>query len=426
MVANRESLISAPCEFPLATTLATNGEKQRMAKRGEITKRAVDALKPKATKDTFLWDGNLGGFGVRCRPSGAKYYFLKMRAGKRQRWLTIGEHGAPWTADTARSEALRLLGQREAGTDPGAKRDALKENPTLDELAEDFLTEHAEAKRKPRTAAEYRRLFDGLVSDKLGKTQVSAIARGDIAALHHSLRATPYQANRVLALLSKMFTWADIKGVKVNGNPVKGVERFTEHKRKLFLNGAQLSKIGAAMRELEKAETLEPQEAAAIRLLLFTGCRLNEILTLKWEYVDRANAVLRLPDSKTGAKLVPLSAPALAVLSTLPRIKGNPFVIPSPRLKKKHLVNLEKPWLTVRAKAGVKARLHDLRHAYGSVGAGVGLGLPIIGALLGHTQAATTQRYAHVQSDPLKAAADAIASRLEDALNTEPAKEETA
>jgi integrase len=410
--------------LPTGITDCSQWQGGLMAKRGEITKRSVDAMKPKVTKDVFLWDGKLSGFGVRCRPSTERYYFIKMRAGKRQRWITIGKHGAPWTAETARSEALRLLGKREDGRDPGAERDTLKENPTVDELAAEFLEQHIDAKRKPSTAKEYRRLFDKLVSPKLGKTQACSIARSDVARLHHSLRTTPYQANRVLAMMSKLFTWADLNGIKVNGNPAKGIERYTEDKRKLFLNAEQLTKIGAAMREMEKAEKLEPQEAAAIRLLLFTGCRLREILTLKWEYVDKTNAQFRLPDSKTGAKIVPLSAPALVVLSTLPRLKSNPFVIPSPRLKGKPLVNLEKPWLAVRKKAGLEqTRLHDLRHAYGSMGAGVGFGLPIIGALLGHTQASTTQRYAHVQTDPMKAAADAIASRLQEALDKEPTQE---
>jgi integrase len=203
-------------------------------------------------------------------------------------------------------------------------------------------------------------------------------------------------------------------------NPAKGIERYKEHKRKLFLNAEQLTRVGAAMRAMEKDGSLEWQEAAAIRLLLFTGCRLNEILTLRWDYVDKANAVLRLPDSKTGEKVVTLSVPALAVLSQLPRLKSNAFVIPSPRFTKHHLVNLEKPWLDVRERAGLpKTRLHDLRHAYGSMAAGVGFGLPIIGALLGHTQPSTTQRYAHVHSDPLKSAADAIASRLQEALDKE-------
>jgi integrase len=391
--------------------------------RSQITKRSVDALKPKESKDTFLWDGKLSGFGVRCRPSGAKYYFVKMRHGRRQRWLTIGEHGVPWTPETARSKALQLLGKHEEGIDPAAVRDSIKENPTVEELAEIFLEQHVDAKRKGSTAKEYRRQFNVNVNPLLGRTRVCEITHADVSQLHHALRNSPYVANRVVSLLSKMFSWARTRGVKLSeGNPAAGIERFKEEKRKLFLTADELSKVGAAMRDMLNEGTLNPQEAAAIRLLLFIGCRLNEILTLEWGFVDITNAVLRLPDSKTGAKLVPLSAPALAVLKELPREKGNPFVITSPRLNgPRHLINLEKPWLAIRKKAGLpKTRLHDLRHAFGSMGAGVGFGLPIIGAILGHSQASTTQRYAHVQNDPLKAAADAIASRLQDALEKEP------
>jgi hypothetical protein len=134
-----------------------------MAKRGVVAKRTVDALKPNESKDAFLWDGKLAGFGVRCRPSGAKYCFVKMRAGKRQRWLTIGQHGVPWTPETARSEALRLLGKREEGKDPAAERDSIKENPTIEELGKLFIEEHVDAKRKASTAREYRRLFGVIV-----------------------------------------------------------------------------------------------------------------------------------------------------------------------------------------------------------------------------------------------------------------------
>jgi integrase len=391
-----------------------------MAKHGEITKRNVDALQPDARKDIFLWDGKLSGFGVRCRSTGAKYYFIKIRAGKRQRWLTIGKHGAPWTPDTARAEAHRLLGDSEHGVDPGVQRDSLKENPTVHELGEMFLEKHAEAKRKPRTA-EYKRLLNVVVKPKIGSVRVCELARADVANLHHALRKVPYQANKVVAVLSKLFSWAQKQGIPLKaseGNPAKGIDRYKEHKRKLFLDAEQLTKVGVAMRALEKEELLEPQEAVAIRLLLLTGCRLNEILTLRWDYVHKATSTLELPDSKTGAKTVHLNAPALAVLSQLPRIEGNPFVIFSPRTKGQHLVNLQKPWRRVRDRAGLETiRLHDLRHAYGSMGAGIGLGLPVIGALLGHTQAATTQRYAHVQPNPLKQAANVIGARLLEAFD---------
>lgn len=392
----------------------------------KITKRAVDALRPKVSKDTFLWDSKLSGFGVRCRPSGAKYYFIKMRAGKRQRWLTIGEHGAPWTAETARKEALRLMGRREEGADPAAERDSIKENPSIDELGKLFIAEHAQAKRKPRTAEEYRRILDVIVKPKLGSVSACDVTHTDIAGLHFALRATPYAANKVVAVLKKMFNWARKRGVRLRDgeNPAEGIELYKEQKRILFLSAEQLTQLGIAMRELEKQEALEPQEASCVRLLLFTGCRLNEILTLKWEYVDRQRRTLELPDSKTGQKTVQLSAPAMAVLSKLTRIKDNPFVIASPKVKGRHLVNLQKAWQRIREKAGLETiRIHDLRHAYGSMGASVGFGLPVIGALLGHTQASTTQRYAHVQNDLLKAAADAIGERLQEALDKNPVEE---
>jgi integrase len=394
-----------------------------MAKRGEITKRAVDALQPKENNDVFLWDGKISGFGVRCRPSGEKYYFLKMRAGKRQRWITIGKHGSPWTPNEAWSEALKLSGIREDGTDPAAEHDHIKENPTIKELGKLFITEHAKAKRKPRTSEEYERLLTVVVNPKLGKVQACDLSHADVADLHFKLRSTPYQANRVVAVLKKMCNWARKRGVrpKDGANPAQGIELYKEHKRKLFLSEEPLAKVGHAIRELLEDGKIDLYEAGAIREILFTGCRKGEILPLKWEYLDFARGVAHLPDLKTGEKTVQLSPPALSVLSELPRVKDNPYVFISPKKKGSHLVNLQKPWIRIRRKAGLEnIRIHDLRHAYGSMGAVVGFSLPIIGALLGHTQPSTTQRYAHVQNDPLKAAANAIASRLEAALEREP------
>ena len=161
---------------------------------------------------------------------------------------------------------------------------------------------------------------------------------------------------------------------------------------------------------------MSPHAIAAIRLLLFTGALLSEILTLKWDHVDFEDACLRLPDSKSGAKVIHLNPPALEVLKSLPVIEGNPYAIPGQR-NGRHLVNLEKPWHTVRSLAGLDdVRLHDLRHSFASFGAGAGLGLSMIGALLGHTQAATTQRYAHLATDPLKQATDLIGQRITDAM----------
>lgn len=376
-----------------------------------ITLRVVEALEP----GMLAWDSDVRGFGVRCQRE-AKVYVLKVRVGGKQRWFTIGRHGAPWTPETARREARRKLGEIAGGNDPAVARAAEKANPTLAELVSMFLEEHAEAKRKPRTAAEYRRMLSLLVLPRLGERRVMAITRADVASLHHGLRATPYQANRVLAVLSKLFSWAEKRGYRESGgNSCEYVEKYPERKRERFLSEDELAALGEALAQAE-LENVNPYVIAAIRLLLLTGARLNEILSLRWQDVDLERAMLRLPDSKTGQKPIYLSPPALEVLATVPRIQGNDHVIVGYK-PGSSMVNLQKPWRAIRARAGLDdVRLHDLRHSFASVAAASGLSLPVIGALLGHTQAATTHRYAHLAADPVRQANDRIGGRIAAAL----------
>ncbi len=250
--------------------------------------------------------------------------------------------------------------------------------------------------------------------DSLGAT------RADILKLHHSLRKVPYEANRTLALISKMMNLAEAWGLRPEGtNPCRHVKRYAEKKRERFLTGAELARLGAALSEAEVAQGASNSVIAAIRLLLVTGCRLNEILTLRWDYLDMEGQCLRLPETKTGAKVVQLSAPALEILSKIERRDDNPHVIVGKR-RGSHLVNAQKPWRHIRAQADLDdVRLHDLRHTFASIAAGLGEGLPMIGKLLGHTQAATTHRYAHLASDPVKQSAERIGAVVSGLLNAD-------
>jgi integrase len=385
--------------------------------RGKITKRSVDALKSTDNVEAVLWDTELKGFGVRVQRGGAKSYVLHYRAGRGRgaplRKLTIGRHGSPWTPDNARGEARRLLGMVEGGADPAADKIARKEAPIIAELAGRFLAEHAEAKRKGSTATEYKRLLDKIILPALGKRKVADVTRADVTKLHHANRAAPYQANRVLAVLSKMFNLAERWGLRPDGsNPCRHVEKFAERKRERMLSPAELGRLGDAL----TGHGGSPYVVGAIKLLVFTGARLGEVLGLKWEWIDFDRGEARLPDSKSGAKTLHLPPPALAVLAELPRLNGNPYVIVGAK-SGAALVNLEKPWRAIRGPAGLNdVRLHDLRHAFASVAASSGMGLPIIGKMLGHTQAATTHRYAHLASDPVKAAAAAVAGKIAAAM----------
>jgi integrase len=369
-----------------------------------ITQRDVDKLGP----GEAIWDagkGSVTGFGARRQRSPLVTYLFKYRSAGGQRWQTIGRHGAPWTPETARAEAKRLAGQIASGGNPAAERDARKAAPTLAEIAQRFLEEHASTKLRAGTAREYRRLVAKVLVPALGSRHLAEVTRDAVSAFHHAKRETPAEANRALALLKTICAWADPDGV----NPCRRIKPFPQRARERFLSAEELARLGAAL----AAWPGSPYAAAAIRLLVFTGARLGEVLSLQWAWIDIAKGTARLPDSKTGAKTLHLPPPALAVLASLPRVPGEPRVLGA----KRGTTFVEEPWRRIRKAAGLEdVHLHDLRHSFASVAAAGGMGLPIIGKMLGHTQASTTQRYAHLQPDPVAAAAATVAERIRAAM----------
>jgi integrase len=382
----------------------------------KITKRAVDGLVAK-DKDYIAFDTELPGFGVRVMPSGKRFFLVQYRRHGRTRRLMLGQFG-PVTADRARREATLKLGNvRGAGGDPAALRDAERQSMTMKEFGQRFLTQYVPARCKPSTQAEYRRSVELFLDAFFGKQRVRSVTTADVAELHGSLSHIPYQANRTLGVLSKMMNLAETWGLRdKHTNPCEDIERYPEHKRERFLSASELQRLGSALSKAETDETESRYAVAAFRLLLLTGCRLSEIQTLKWAYVDLDAKELRLPDSKTGAKTIHLGEAAIAVLKGLLRVTENPYVILGKK-RKQHLTDLQHPWRRIREDAKLdNVRIHDLRHTFASGGLQVGEGLPMIGKLLGHTQVQTTARYAHLASDPVKQAADKISERLAAAL----------
>lgn len=381
----------------------------------KLTKRIVDAAEVRAT-EYFIWDDDIPGFGLRVLPSKRKSYIVQYRAGRRSRRMSLGL-STVLTCEQARTRAIAIIAAAKNGEDPAAKRDADRQAITVKELAERFDKEHISVRVKESTAKGYRRMLERVIIPALGRHRVTEVTRADIAKIHHDLRHIPYDANRCLEIISKMFSLAEMWGLRPEGtNPRKHIKKYPEEKRERFLSAAELRRVGEVLREMED-EGIELSSAiAAVRLLILTGCRLGEIMTLKWEYVDFAGKALRLPDSKTGAKVVHLGQPAIKVLEKVERVEKNPWVIvgtkPGARLS-----DLQPFWQRVRARAGLKdVRIHDLRHTFASTAVAAGQGLPMIGKLLGHTQVQTTARYAHLAADPVKDAAERVASNLAQAI----------
>ena len=381
----------------------------------KLTKRIIDAVEPRAT-EFFLWDEGIPGFGLRVMPSGRKSFVVQFRAGRRARRMSLGP-STVLTCDQARTRAITIIAAVKNGDDPAAERDAKRNAATVRELAERFDREHIAVRLKASTAKEYRSNLKRFILPALGRLAVPEITRADVAKFHHDLRHIPYQANRCIEVVSKMFVLAEMWGLRPDGsNPRKHIRKYPEEKRERFLSAAELRRIGEVLREME-SERIELSSAIlAARLLILTGCRLGEIMTLKWDYVDFGECALRLPDSKTGKKVVHVGAPAVEYLHGAPRIDGNPWVITG-TLPGKPLSDLQPFWQRVRARAGVKdVRIHDLRHTFASAAVASGQGLPMIGKLLGHTQVQTTARYAHLAAEPVRLAADAVAQNLRQSL----------
>ena len=302
------------------------------------------------------------GFGLKVSPAGSKVYLVQYRLGGREartQRYTIGKHGSPWTPDKAREEAERLLGRVANEIDPTKERKAKlaahrvdAEAPTLAEFADRYIDEYAKPYKKPRTLEEDERNLRLHIKPTLGKLKLKDIAPAHIAKFHASGRDTPTNANRCRALLSHLFKMAEVWGERPPGsNPCRYVEKFGESKRERFLSADELARLADA---LEGTEGKEPPSAiAAIRLLILTGCRLSEILSLRWEWIHFERGCLILPDGKTGAKTVPLGAPALRALAELPRQEGSPYVLPAER-GDGHFVGIQKP--CQRGPGGGRAR----------------------------------------------------------------------
>ena len=321
--------------------------------------------------------------------------------GKAAKRVTVGRHGVV-TAEEARRRAALILARIKAGEEPAAEPLAARpaEGPTVAELARRWLDEHVAVRCKPKTESTYRLIVDKHILPALGKMPAQAVGHARVTELHHRLCATPVMANQVVDTLSRIYYAAGDRGqIPEACNPCRLVAKNRERKRERFLTDAELRRLGQVLDEAGSRKGVSVHAAAAIRLLLLTGCRKGEILNLRWDEVDLEARELRLPDTKVGPRTIILSQEAAAVLAAVSRIEGNPFVIPG-KVRGRPMRNLNDPWEEVCRRAGLEdVRLHDCRHSFASRALALGEPLPMIGRLLGHTQVETTARYAHLAKD---------------------------
>ena len=383
----------------------------------KLTKRLVDDMPVPGAAESWTWDSEIKGFGLKITPTGRKVFFLKYRprGSRTTAKLQLGPYG-PLTVEQARDQARRALGAVIGGSDPARDRSSRRQAPTVAEALDDYLADFS-GRWKPRTAHGYH----SNIKPWIGSRKVADLSREDVGGLLRSLRETPVLANRVQALISAFMTHAIRSGLRADGqNPAKHLPRHKEIGRTRFLSGEEIGRLGNALQAAERGtwtdkdgKALPPapwQSIAAIRLLALTGCRRNEILDLRWAEVDLSRGVLLLQDTKSGRSVRPLNGTARKIIESLKRGSPDERVLPGTK-GRRHEVKYA--WEKVRRVAELKAvRLHDLRHTLASRSQHEGHSLLTTGSLLGHKNLATTQKYAHLVDDPIKQAADRLGADI--------------
>ena len=375
-----------------------------------ITRRTVDALSV-ATGDAVFWDRDLRGFGVRVYASGRKVYVVQTRGpGGKLKRVTVGRD-VKMTADAARRSAAEVIDRIRRGEEPFPAPPAPE--PTMADLARRYMKVHVEANCRPATAAGFRRAVEHYILPELGALKVSEVERSHVSDLHYRMRDKPYQANLTVGVLAKMFRLSEAWGMTPpRPNPCRSVRRYREVRRERFLTAEEYRALGRVLAEAEADGRSLPSGIAAIRLLVLTGCRKNEIVTLRWDDIDRTAGEIRIRDGKTGTRRVPLTPAVEGVLAGISRIEGNPWVIAGQK-PGEHLKNLDQVWLRLRPRAGLgDVRIHDVRHSYASRALALGESLPMIGRLLGHRKVTTTARYAHLARDTERASAAKVGGSI--------------
>jgi integrase len=373
-----------------------------------ITDTLVRKLSTPTSGNRITKDARVRGFGIRVTAGGARSFVLGYTVHGRERRMTIGEFPA-WTTLAALEEAKRLRRLVDQNIDPLEQRIAAREAPTVRDLAKRFLDEHA-PKRRPSYLINNSLIVDRWILPALGNVKVADVRPSHIEILHRKVTkaGSPVMANRVIACLSKILSLA-VRWEMRTDNPAKGaVDRNNELQRKRYLEPPEFARLTEALRR-------HPSQLAAdaVRLIMLTGCRRGEALSARWDQFDSGKKVWSKPAASTKQEKdheIPLSAPARELLTRMERSARGPFLFPS-RDGKGHMTDLKTSWRTLCEMAGLEGvRLHDLRHSFAAIAVSRGATLPLIGALLGHSNPNTTNRYAHLYDDPQRAVAESVAS----------------
>ena len=329
----------------------------------KLTKRTIDALAVTG-KDAVFWDRDLAGFGVRVYSTGRKVFVVQTRGPQGPKRVTLGRYGQ-LLADDARKQAAEAIDRIKRGLEPFPA--PVEPELTVAGLAERYMQGHVVVNCRERTQANYRHIIERHILPELGELPISEVDRSRVAKFHYRLRETPQAANNAVRVLSRMLSMAEAWELVPPGrNPCRAVRRYKEVRRERFLTPEEYREVGRVLKEAEANGSVGPSAAAALRLLMLTGCRRNEIVQLRWDDVDRAARELRLSETKTGPRSVPLTPAVEAVLDGIPRNGDNPWVIAG-RKADTHMVDVDAVWARLRAKAGLKdVRLHDLRHSWAS------------------------------------------------------------
>ena len=385
-------------------------------KKIKISKKTIEEAVA-GNKRYYLWDSEIPGFGLCVQKTGYKSYFLDYKnssgIARRMKLAVVGEI----TPDEARRKAAKLRLEISQGNDPIEEKQQHKQEPFFVDICPEYIEKHAIPFKKPASVAGDNEMIRNHLEPFFGKMKISAINRSHVKQFHYSLQHKKYTANRCVQLLSKIMNLCEEWGYRTDGsNPCKGIKKYKEEARERFLNLNEISRLQRALdRFLENDES--PHFVALIRLLLFTGARLSEILECKWEYIDFDHKMIELSDSKTGKKNIIICERCIDILKALPREARNPYVIISEKKQGYHLSKPKKAWARLTKSANLEGlRIHDLRHTNASVALMEKVPLEVIRKRLGHKSIHTTMRYAHLADDQLRIAADTVSDKLGSAM----------